>query len=122
MRFKTKYQHGVSIVSLLLFLMICGALGVIGMKVVPTVTEYLAVKRAIMIAKTTGTSVREIEMAFDQQAGISYIEAISGKDLEITKNGDAFDISFMYQKKIPLVGPASLIMDYSGSTEEKPDR
>lgn len=122
MRVKTKYQHGMSIMGVLMTLVVFGMIGVLGMKTVPAVTEYLAVKRAISLAKETGTSVREIESTFDHQASIGDIEVISGKDLEISKIGESFEISFSYQKKIPLIGPASLLMDFSGSTEQKPVR
>jgi hypothetical protein len=57
-----------------------------------------------------------VRNAFDRNAGVSYIDSITGKDLEIVKNGDGFDVSFAYQKVIPLVGPTSLLIDYEGST------
>ena len=116
MRVKTRYEHGVSLIGMLFVLLVLGVISVLAMKIVPTVTEYMAIKRAIMSAKEAGTSVREIETAFDRQASISYIESIGGKDLEITKSGSEFEITFAYQKKIPLVGPASLILDYAGTT------
>ena len=116
MRVKTKYEQGVSIIGMMLVLLVFGVISVLAMKIVPTATEYMSIKRAILTAKEAGTSVREIETAFDRQASISYIDSISGKDLEITKNGSEFEITFAYQKKIPLVGPASLILDYAGTT------
>ncbi len=35
------------------------------------------------------------------------------------KTADGFEISFAYQKKIPLIGPASLALDYQGSTRRR---
>jgi hypothetical protein len=57
--------------------------------------------------------------AFNRQADVGYIDAIAGKDLTIVKNGDDTDISFAYQKTIPLVGPVSLLIDYAGSTNDR---
>lgn len=54
--------------------------------------------------------------AFNRQAEVGYIDAIDGKDLDIVKNGDDTEISFAYQKTIPLGGPVSLLIDYAGST------
>ncbi len=116
MRLHTKFQQGMSMISLLIMLTMLGVFIALGIRVVPTVTEYMAIKRAMLSSRELGSSVREIEAAFDRQASVSYIESISGKDLEITKNGDNFEISFAYQKKIPLIGPASLILDYAGTT------
>lgn len=116
MRLKSKHQQGLSVISLLIMLTMLGVCAALAIRVVPTVTEYMAIKRAMVSSRESGSSVREIEAAFDRQASVSYIESISGKDLEITKNGDNFEISFAYQKKIPLIGPASLILDYAGTT------
>lgn len=112
-------QSGVSLFGLIFILAIIGVIAVLGMKVVPTFTEYLSVKKAIVSAKAAGSTVAEVRSSFDKQAEVGYIDAISGKDLEIVKNGDGLDVSFAYQKKIPLFGPASLLMDYEGSTAPK---
>jgi Tfp pilus assembly major pilin PilA len=110
------HQRGVSLVGLIFVLAILAMIAVLAMKVVPTVIEYNSIRKAIMSAKGAGETVREIQNSFDKQAEVGYIESISGKDLEITKNGSEIDVSFAYQKKIPLFGPASLVIDYAGST------
>ncbi|MDF3037020.1 MAG: hypothetical protein K0S28_2294, partial [Paucimonas sp.] len=91
----------------------------IGMKVVPTVSEYFAIKKAIVIAKESGKTVRDIQTSFDKQASASYIDSISGKDLEIIRDGENFEVSFAYEKKISLMGPLSLVIDYRGGTARK---
>ena len=109
-------QNGLSILGFVFLLGIVGSIVVVALKVVPTYTEFLSVKQAIISAKSNGTAVREIQVAFDKQANAGYIESISGKDLEIVKNGNDIEVSFAYQKKIPLVGPASLLLEYEGTT------
>ena len=57
--------------------------------------------------------------SFDRQADAGYIESIAGKDLEIAKTAEGFEVGFAYERKIPLFGPASLLIDYvagSGAT------
>ncbi|MBV8666835.1 MAG: DUF4845 domain-containing protein [Burkholderiaceae bacterium] len=112
-------QRGVSLTGLIFILAILGVLGVLALKIVPTVTEFMAIKKAIVIAKNAGSSVPEIRQSFDKQADTSYIDSIAGKDLDIQKTADGFEISFSYEKKIPLFGPASLALDYEGSTSDK---
>ncbi|GGC98600.1 DUF4845 domain-containing protein [Undibacterium terreum] len=109
-------QRGMSLIGLILTLGILGVCVMIGAKVVPTVIEFMGIKKAIVVAKAAGTTPREIMESFDKQADVGYLEAIKGKDLVITKSDDGFDVSFSYQKKIPLTGPASLVMDYEGTT------
>ncbi|MEO7032128.1 MAG: DUF4845 domain-containing protein [Herbaspirillum sp.] len=109
-------QRGITLVGLIFVLAILGAIGVLGLKVVPTVVEYMSVKKAVASAKTAGTSVPEIRAAFDRQADVGYIDSITGKDLDIVRDGEQFEISFAYAKKIPLFGPASLLIEYAGTT------
>jgi hypothetical protein len=112
-------QRGVSLSGLIFVLIIVAMVAVLGMKVVPTVSEYMSIKKAIVSAKGAGTTPAEVRTSFDKQAQVGYIESISGKDLEITKNGNDLDVSFEYQKKISLAGPVSLVIDYEGSTASK---
>lgn len=120
MRKSTKMrQQGVSITGLIIVLAVVGFFAVLGLKIVPTVTEYSAIKNAIVTAKGAGSTPNEIRNSFDKQASVAYIDSISGKDLDITKDGDETVVSFAYDKKIPIVGPASLLIEYSGTTAKK---
>jgi hypothetical protein len=112
-------QAGVSLTGLIFLLAILGAIAVLAMKIVPTVTEFMAVKRAIVTAKSAGSTPAEVRASFDKQADVGYIDSISGKDLEIIPQNGVMEISFAYEKRIPLVGPASLLLDYQGSTASK---
>jgi hypothetical protein len=109
-------EWGLSMVSFLFGIIIVALLAVLAMKVVPTVIEFSAIKKAIASARNAGTTVKEIQTSFDRQRETSYIESVSSKDLEITKTGDGWDVSVAYQKKIELFGPASLVIDYEAST------
>lgn len=111
-----KQQQGVTLFGLIVWVAILGLIAMLGAKVVPTVIEYTSIKKAIAAVKVKGGTVKEIQNGFDRQADVGYIDSIHGKDLDITKNGDDIEISFAYQKKILLVEPVSLLIDYSGTT------
>lgn len=115
-------QQGISLVGLIFVLAILAMLAVIGLKVVPTVTEYMAVNKAIAKAKTDGSTPAEIRSSFDKQADVAYITSITGKDLEVYNGGNGLEVSFAYDKKIPLVGPASLLIEYAGTTDKQKGR
>jgi Tfp pilus assembly major pilin PilA len=113
---QNKYrQQGVSLTGLIFVLAILAMLGILGLKIVPTITEFNAVKNAVTTAKSSGTAA-EIRKSFDKQADVAYITALKGEDLEIKKIDNDFEVSFAYDKKIPLVGPASLLIEYAGTT------
>ncbi|OWW19410.1 DUF4845 domain-containing protein [Noviherbaspirillum denitrificans] len=107
---------GLSLVGFLFGIIIVALLAVLGMKVVPTVVEFTAIKKAMTNARNTGTTVKEIQDSFDRQRDTSYIESVTGKDLEITRTSDGWDVSVAYQKKIALFGPASLLLEYEAAT------
>ena len=108
-------QRGLSLVGLIVLgvLLVFGAL--VTMKVFPTVTEYLAVKRAVDKARADGTDPQTIRNAFDRAAAIDDITSLTGKDLQIQRDpGGGYTVGFAYEKRISLFGPASLVLDYKG--------
>ncbi|MBC7499323.1 MAG: DUF4845 domain-containing protein [Herminiimonas sp.] len=113
-------QTGVTLTGLIFVLMIVALIAIFGMKIVPSAIEYNSIRKGIVSAKAAGTTPKEIRVAFDRQAEVGYIESVKGKDLDIVKNGEDLDVSFAYQKKIPIFGPASLLLEYEGTTSKKP--
>lgn len=112
-------QRGLSLIGLLVVgaLIVFGAL--LAMKVVPSALEYNAIRSAITkVASSGGATARDYQVAFDRYAAIDDITTITGKDLVIEKGQDGRTvISFQYEKRIPLFGPASLVIDYRGSAQ-----
>lgn len=108
----TAKASGMSLTGFLFVIVVVALLAVLGLKIVPTVVEYSAIKKAIANARSTGTTAREIQDSFEKQRSAGYIESVTGKDLEIIKTAEGFDVSVAYEKRIPLVGPASLVIDY----------
>jgi len=108
-------QRGMSFITLVLMAALIVSVLAVGAQVVPTGIEYVAAKRAIDRAKS-GNTVAEIQQAFDRSAAIDDITSITGKDLDIRKNGDKIIVSFAYVREIHLIGPAYLVMKYSAQT------
>lgn len=112
-----KYQRGFSLTGLIVLLAIMGFFAIIAMKTIPAYAEYSAVKDAIVLAKDTGGTTREMQVSFDKSADINNIESIKGRDLVISKDSGETEISFEYEKRIPLVSNVSLLIDFAGTTD-----
>ncbi|KGF78492.1 membrane protein [Massilia sp. JS1662] len=112
-------ESGVSLSGLIVVLVVLGALALVAIKVTPAFLEYRAVKNAIVKAKADAGSgsVREIQQAFDRNAGVNDVSTISGRDLVITRDGGSTEISFAYEKKVPLTGSISLTFNFDGTTD-----
>ena len=108
--------RGITLFGLIVWLAILGFIVVLSAKVIPTIIEYTSIKKAVATVKSSGGTVKEIRDAFDRQTEVGYIDAIHGKDLDITKNGEDIEINFAYRKIISIVAPVSLLIDYSGTT------
>ena len=114
-------QRGLGLIGLLFGAAVLAMIALVGMQVVPTVTEYLAVKRAANRALEGADSAAQIQSAFDRYAAIDDIKAISGRDLVIERDPKTgrWVAEFEYNRKIALFGPASLLLDYRGSTADR---
>ena len=110
-------QQGLSLVGLIVVLAIMGFAAIVGMKTVPAFAEYSAAKDAINLAKAAGGSPREMQVAFDKSADVNDIDAITGRDLVISKDSGETEISFEYEKRIPLFANVSLLFDFAGTTD-----
>lgn len=106
-------QRGISFLGLLFVGVVLASVFLVGLKVLPTYIEYMAIEKAVKRASENST-VAAVQADFDRAASIDQIESITGKDLDITKDGDQVVVSFSYQKELPLFGPAYLLLKYSG--------
>lgn len=109
-------QRGLTFMGLLIVGIVLAFTGVIVAQVVPTYIEYTAVQKAVQKA-SVGTTVSEVRSIFDKAAQIDDISTISGKDLEVGKEGDRVVVSYAYSREIHLAGPAYLTMKYEGSSK-----
>ncbi|MCK9514838.1 MAG: DUF4845 domain-containing protein [Ottowia sp.] len=118
MTFRThRAQRGITFLGLLFFGIILALLVIVGARVVPTVTEYMSITKAVKKAAQDGDTVPSVRAAFDRTASVDYIDSISGKDLEITKIDGKVIVRFAYDKEIPLFGPAYLLIKYRGASD-----
>jgi len=108
-------QRGLTFIGLLVVGGLLAIAGLIAAQVFPTYLEYMAVQKAAKKA-SAGNTVAEVRSLFDKAAQIDDIRSISGKDLEVGKQGNTVVVSFSYQREIHLAGPAYLVMKYAGSS------
>ncbi len=115
----SRSQRGMGLFGLLFTLILIGALVLVGLKVFPTVNEYLTIKRAVnKIGAANYSTVPEVRSAFESIKAVEYsISSIGGKDLLIGQNGDRLVVGFAYNVEIELVRPVFLLMKYEGQSK-----
>ena len=107
-------MRGFSLIGFLSTLVVFGVVGLLMIRVGPSMFEYWAIEKAIRAALAVSATPSEMRAAYDRLAAVAYIESVQGKDLLIEGTGDAMKVSFAYEKRIPLSGPASLVIAYRG--------
>lgn len=114
-RFKSR-QRGMSFLGVLFVGGVLAVTGVVAAQILPTALEYQAVLKAVNKARD-GNSVADVRRIFDNAAAIDNINSITGKDLEVSKDGDKIVVSFAYQREIHLAGPGYLTLKYTGRSK-----
>jgi hypothetical protein len=109
-------QVGISFIGLLFVVGVLACVGIIAAEAFPTVVEYQAALKAAQKA-SSGNTVPEVRQIFDKAADIDNISSISGKDLDISKDGDKVVVKFAYNKEIHMFGPAYLLLKYVGQSK-----
>src|SRR4051812_36637355 len=93
-QYRRNAERGISLVGLIVLFGVIGAIAVLGMKVFPTWSEFMGIKRSIAVAKASNGTPREMQLSFDKNADINYVTSITSKDLVISNANGELDISF----------------------------
>lgn len=110
-------QGGISLSGLIGALAVIGVVGIVAMRMVPAYIEYNAIKSAIVAVKNSGGTIREMQQSFNRQTSVDDVKAVRGNDLVFTRDGEEVQISFAYEKRLPLMGNTSLLIDFAGTTD-----
>ncbi|MCK6407392.1 MAG: DUF4845 domain-containing protein [Rhodocyclaceae bacterium] len=114
-----KKQKGVSLSGLMFWGVIVAMIALVVIKVAPSAIEYWKIRKGVMnVAQQAkgDSTVPELRKAYARQAEIDHTSDIKPEDLEISKEGNQIVISFAYDKRIPLFGPVSLLIEYKASS------
>jgi type II secretory pathway pseudopilin PulG len=117
LKVKMGREAGVSLSGLIVVLVVLGAVALVAIKVFPAWAEYRAIKQAIVAAKAAGNGTHEIQQAFERNAEVNNITVISSRDLMINRDNGQPEVAFAYEKRIPLAGNVSLVIDFAGTTD-----
>ncbi len=114
-----KSQRGITLMGLVVAGIVVIFVAIGGLKIAPAYIEYYKVKKAVVaIAQANpGGTVADVRRAFDLRSAIDDIDVISGKDLEVSKEGNELVVSANYIKQIPLFGNISVVINFTASSQ-----
>ena len=107
-------QQGLTITGLLIVSAVLVFVAIIGFKLAPSYSEYFTIKRVVndIAQENRGGSVKEVMSAFDRRAQIDDIRALRGRDLDVSKTGEGFEIRAEYSVLVPLFANVSAQIDF----------
>ena len=113
-----KFQRGVALSGLIFWGVVITLVAVLGMKVVPTTVEYYKILKDIKATVNKvgpDATVADVRRTFDNFANIDQLD-FKPEQLDVSKEKGKIVVSFDYDKRIPLFGNVSLVINYKGST------
>ena len=116
-----KKQLGVGLGGLFAVSAVLVAFAILGMKLVPSYLEFMAVKKvikAVASEKGGASTAAEIRRSFELRASVDAIESVKSSDLEISKDSGELVVAARYRKEIPLVANIGIHIDFSAVSKE----
>ena len=117
-----KSQSGLSLIGVLLVGSMAAAVVLLGLRLVPVVSEYFGIKRALAsvagAANPQTATVSELRNAFTKRAIVDDISSITASDVDITKENGRIVMSVDYSRKVPLFSNVSLMIEFSASSPD----
>ena len=108
-------QRGLTMGGFVFVAAVIVAVVMIGFKITPAVVEYYSVKQALQEALNNvkdPTAAPDIKTAFQRRIDAGYIESVSSKDVELSKEGNAVTATVAWSRTTHLVANASLILEF----------
>ena len=109
-------QQGMTFIGLLCILVLVGAIGYAGVRLVPVYLNYMKLARTMESAASefkgeTG-SLDGVRKSLDRHWAIEDITAVDQKDIEITKDDNGLQLHVAYDDAVPYIANVSLSVHF----------
>ena len=87
-------------------------------RMVPAYIEWYTVQRALdaAVKDANDPTLNNIRRSMERKLNADYADAVSAKDVEVTRTGNTITASVSWQKKLPLVSNVSLLLDFDATS------
>jgi len=110
-------QTGITMSGFLLWSIVLIFAALLSFKIGPPYYEYFKIKKQLQAVavdpEARSGQRRDVENAFAKRSSIEDIQAITGKDIIISKEGDGIVLSAEFSTCVPIVANLRACMDFS---------
>jgi hypothetical protein len=120
MRTRTE-QSGLTILGFIFVAAVVLSVAMIGFRVLPSYIEYFSVEKTLrqtLLNSRDGVTLAEFRRDFDLKASADYIDSVRGSDIELSKQGNLLVATAAWTKTLPLVGNASILLDFQATASK----
>jgi Tfp pilus assembly protein PilE len=110
-------QRGLTLVGFLFVAAVVLIAALVAFRMAPAYIEWYTVQRALenAVKDTTDPTLNNIRRSMERKLNADYADAVSARDVEVTRQGNNIVASVSWQKKLPLVANVSLLLDFDAS-------
>ena len=110
-------QHGLSMLSFLFVAAVVLVVALLAFRMIPAYIEYFTIQKALdgALADSNDLSVASIRRAMDRRLSADYADAITAKDVDVSKTGNTITASVSWEKRLPVVKNVSILLEFDAS-------
>lgn len=107
-------ERGLTMIGFLFVAAVIVVIVIIGFRVLPSYVEYYSVEKVLQATMREEESVNPVDLkkALFRRIQAEYIDSVSDRDLVITRDGNTLVATMAWQKVLPLVANASILLDF----------
>jgi hypothetical protein len=113
--------RGLTMIGFLFVVVVLVVVALLAFRMIPSYIEHYTIQKVLegALADSNDLSVVTIRRAVDRRLAADYADAIVGKDVEVSRVGNAITASVSWQVKLPLVSNVSLLLDFDASASRQ---
>jgi Tfp pilus assembly major pilin PilA len=110
-------QRGLSMLGFLFVAAVVLVVALLSFRMIPAYIEYFTIQKALdgALADSNDLSTATIRKAMDRRLSADYADAVTAKDVEVTKLGNVVTASVSWEKRLPVVKNISILLEFDAS-------
>jgi Tfp pilus assembly major pilin PilA len=110
-------QRGLSMIGFLFVAGVLVVVALVGFRVLPAYIEYFSVKKVLeaTLRDEPSTVPADLRKALARRISAEYIDSVYDRDLVVTREGNQLVASLSWQKILPMIGNASILLEFEAT-------
>ena len=108
-------QRGITLLGALILAAFIGLFVYAGIRLTPLYLEYMNIAKAMEALKTEATGADSpvtIRNSLDRRFNIDYVDSLTARDVEVTKEGSGFVVHCAYDATAPFIANISFAVHF----------